>query len=143
MKRLKVLWLFAVLLIVSCHKSDITVPPADQPEIAKKTGVHTYSVTISPVNAVNTVCSDLLLNVSTDKTSKGTIVLYEYEDIYHRVAALPRFHDMTIYLEEKVDPRIIGGFMLTAGDYKFDASVRHDLQHIKQEFINNLYRMKI
>src|ERR1043166_8938829 len=85
MKRLKVLWLFAVLLIVSCHKSDITVPPADQPEIAKKTGVHTYSVTISPVNAVNTVCSDLLLNVSTDKTSKGTIVLYEYEDIYHRV----------------------------------------------------------
>jgi len=64
------------------------------------------------------------------------------EDIYHRVAALPRFHDMTIQLEEKVDSRIIGGFMLNAGDYKFDASVRHDLQFIKHEFINNLYRTK-
>jgi len=85
MKRLKVLWLFAVVLIASCHKSDITVPPADQQDVAKKTGVHTYSVTISPVNAVNTMCSDLLLNVATDKPSKGQIVLYEYEDVYHRV----------------------------------------------------------
>jgi len=27
----------------------------------------------------------LLLTVETDKTSRGQIVLYEYEDIYHRV----------------------------------------------------------
>jgi F-type H+-transporting ATPase subunit delta len=65
------------------------------------------------------------------------------QEIYDRVAALPRFHDMTIQLEEKVDPKIIAGFILNAGDYKFDASVRHDLQFIKHEFISNLYKMKI
>ena len=65
------------------------------------------------------------------------------EDIYHRISALPRFQDMTIQLEEKVNPKIIGGFVLNAGDYKFDASVRHDLQFIKHEFISNLYKMKV
>jgi len=65
------------------------------------------------------------------------------QEIYNDVAALPRFHEMTIQLEEKVDPKIIGGFILNAGDYKFDASVRHDLQFIKNEFISNLYQMKI
>jgi len=85
MKRLNLLCLFAVVLISSCRKSEVIVSPPDQQEIAKKTGVHTYSVTISPVNEVNTMCSDLLLTVETDKTSRGQIVLYEYEDIYHRV----------------------------------------------------------
>ena len=83
MKRLNLLWAFAVVLIASCKKSEVTVPPADQQEIAKRTGVHIYSITISSVNQVNTMCSDLLLNVQTDKTSRGTIVLYEYDDPYH------------------------------------------------------------
>ena len=84
MKRLNLLWLFAVVLIASCQK-EVTVPPAEQTEIAKRTGVHSYSVTISTVNEVNSMCSNLMLNVATDKNSKGTIDLYEYADVYHRV----------------------------------------------------------
>jgi hypothetical protein len=85
MKRLKVLWLFAVILIVSCQKSELTVSPLEQQEIAKRTGGYTYSITISPVNEINTTCSDLMLNVETDKTSRGKIVLCEYEGPYHHV----------------------------------------------------------
>ena len=83
MKRVNVLWLSVLVVIASCQKSDVTSAP-DQQEISKRTGVHIYSVNISTVNQVNPMCSDLFLNVSTDKNSKGTIVLYEYSDVYHR-----------------------------------------------------------
>jgi hypothetical protein len=83
MKRLSVLWLSTLAVIASCQKSDVTSAP-DQQEISKRTGVHIYSVNISTVNQVNPMCSDLFLNVQTNKNSKGTIVLYEYSDVYHR-----------------------------------------------------------
>ena len=85
MKARNVLWLFAIVLMASCKKSEVTLVPADQQEITKKTVGHIYSIAISPVNDVNTMCSDLLLNVETDKTARGTIVLNEYEDLYHHV----------------------------------------------------------
>jgi hypothetical protein len=83
MKRVNVLWLSALVVIASCQKSDVTSAP-DQQEISKRTGVHIYSISISTVNQVNPMCSDLFLAVKTDKSSKGTIVLYEYSDVYHR-----------------------------------------------------------
>ena len=84
MKRVNVLWLFALVLMISCKKSEVIVTPAD-PQITKPTVGHLYFVTISPVNEVNTTCSNLLLSVQTNKTSRGTIVLCEYEDTYQRV----------------------------------------------------------
>jgi len=83
MKRVNVLWLSALVVIASCQKSDVTSAP-DEQEIAKRTGVHLYTISISTVNQVNPMCSDLFLSVSTNKNSKGTIVLYEYSDVYHR-----------------------------------------------------------
>lgn len=83
MKRLNLLWLSALVVIASCQKSDVASAP-DQQEISKRTGVHIYSVNISTVNQVNPMCSDLFLNVQTNKNSKGKIVLYEYSDVYHR-----------------------------------------------------------
>jgi F-type H+-transporting ATPase subunit delta len=65
-----------------------------------------------------------------------------HHDLYSRVANLPRFHDKTVNLETKVDPKLIGGFIIEVGDLKFDASIRHDLHFIKREFIKNLYEMK-
>ena len=44
-----------------------------------------------------------------------------------------------IELKEKVDPSIIGGLVVQVDDQLFDASIRHDLQHIKRQFINNMY----
>lgn len=64
------------------------------------------------------------------------------KDIFNRVTALPRFEGKTIQLIVKTDPEIIGGFILELNDNKFDASIRHDLQFIKREFLQNLYQMK-
>lgn len=65
-----------------------------------------------------------------------------HDDIFNRVSALPRFKGKTIQLITKINPEIIGGFILEVNDNKFDASIRHDLHFIKQEFIHNLYEMK-
>lgn len=44
-----------------------------------------------------------------------------------------------IELKEKVDPSIIGGMVVQVDDQLFDASIRHDLQYIKRQFIKNMY----
>lgn len=47
-------------------------------------------------------------------------------------------------LQEIVDPSIIGGFVLQAGDKLVDASIAYDLQNIAREFENNdfIYKVK-
>lgn len=49
----------------------------------------------------------------------------------------------TIELKEKVDSSIIGGLVVQVEDKLFDASIRHDLQHIKRQFIKNMYVKEI
>ena len=44
-----------------------------------------------------------------------------------------------VELEEKIDPSIIGGFILRYGDNQIDASLERDLESIRQEFSKNLY----
>jgi len=84
MKRLNTL-LLAAIILASCEKSAIDNPfSTDQENKTKGIGWHSYSVTISTVYDVNPMCSDLLLNVATDKNAKGKIVLNEYEGPYHR-----------------------------------------------------------
>ena len=86
MKRLTVTWLFTTILIVSCQKSVIDNSSlTEQESRGKGIGWHNYSVTIATVNDINTTCTDLMLNVATDKNSKGKIVLTEYEGPYHKV----------------------------------------------------------
>ncbi len=51
-------------------------------------------------------------------------------------ASLPGY---TVELEEKVDPSIIGGFILEMGDRSVDASVRRDLAEVRKQFRDNLY----
>lgn len=49
-----------------------------------------------------------------------------------------------IQLEEKVDPEIIGGFVLQMGDKMVDASVSYDLREVAKQFKNNdfIYRVR-
>lgn len=44
-----------------------------------------------------------------------------------------------IVLKEKVDPSIIGGFILRWGDRQVDTSVVRKLHALKQDFKSNLY----
>ena len=48
-----------------------------------------------------------------------------------------------IELEEKVDPDIIGGFVLQAGDKLIDASISYDLKTISRQFDNNDFVYKV
>ena len=41
-----------------------------------------------------------------------------------------------VQLEDKIDPGIIGGFILKIGDLQYDASVSHQLKSIKETLIN-------
>jgi len=53
-------------------------------------------------------------------------------------------YGQTIFeVQSKVDPSIVGGFVLQVGDTLFDASIRHDLQVIRKQFIENMYVQKI
>jgi F-type H+-transporting ATPase subunit delta len=40
----------------------------------------------------------------------------------------------TIKLDAKVDPSLIGGFVLTIGDRQVDTSIANDLRKLKKEF---------
>src|SRR5881396_3536415 len=80
MKRLYVVWLFATILVVSCEKSEMANSSAGQQDSKTKGGGwHSYSLTVTPVNETNTMCKDLMLNVATDKNSRGKIVLSEFD----------------------------------------------------------------
>lgn len=49
----------------------------------------------------------------------------------------------TIELKEKVDASIIGGLIVQVDDKLFDASIKHDLQQIKRQFIKNMYTSEL
>jgi F-type H+-transporting ATPase subunit delta len=48
-----------------------------------------------------------------------------------------------IELEIKVDPDIIGGFVLQTGDKLIDASIAYDLKHVARQFENNDFIYKV
>jgi F-type H+-transporting ATPase subunit delta len=48
-----------------------------------------------------------------------------------------------VELKEKVDPEIIGGFILNAGSQQIDSSIRHQLKVLQLNFSNNSLLNKI
>lgn len=56
------------------------------------------------------------------------------------VASLP---DQSVEMQVKIDPSLIGGFMLEMGDKLIDASVRRDLAEIKKNFMDKSYTVQI
>jgi F-type H+-transporting ATPase subunit delta len=49
----------------------------------------------------------------------------------------------TIELETKVDPSLVGGFVLEFHNNKVDASILRDLKDVKKQFMDNEYVLKI
>ena len=48
----------------------------------------------------------------------------------------------TVKLEAKVDPALIGGFVLTVGDRQVDTSIASDLNKLKKEFVRRVVPVK-
>ena len=44
-----------------------------------------------------------------------------------------------VVLEERIDPSILGGFILRYGDNQFDTSLEREFQLLRREFNKNLY----
>jgi F-type H+-transporting ATPase subunit delta len=66
---------------------------------------------------------------------------YEQEAIVRKVReGMP---DQQIALEAHVDPSLIGGFVLETGDRLVDASIRHGLNEIRKQFLDNSYVHKL
>lgn len=63
------------------------------------------------------------------------------ESIRQKVAA--SMPGQTVELESKVDPSLIGGFVLEVGDKLIDVSIRRDLHDVKKQFLENLYVQNI
>lgn len=49
----------------------------------------------------------------------------------------------SVQLKEKVDPDLLGGFVLRVGDNQFNASIRQKLNELEKEFSKNTYQRKI
>jgi F-type H+-transporting ATPase subunit delta len=65
------------------------------------------------------------------------------EDIRSRVQNIERFRESTLELHHSVDDSIVGGFILQVDDELYDASIRHDLDYIRKQFVENMYIQKI
>jgi F-type H+-transporting ATPase subunit delta len=63
------------------------------------------------------------------------------EEIVAQVKKTAGFEN--IELEEKIDPELIGGFVLQVGDQLLDASIAYDLRSIAKQFQNNDFIYKI
>ncbi|WP_419802585.1 ATP synthase F1 subunit delta [Mucilaginibacter sp.] len=50
------------------------------------------------------------------------------------VAIIKKATDGNAILEEKIDPKLIGGFILTVGDRQFDTSIANTLNKLKKDF---------
>ena len=59
----------------------------------------------------------------------------EFENIVKKLTSKEK-----IELEEKVDPNLIGGFILNVGDKQIDASIKSKLRILKVKFSENPYK---
>lgn len=108
--------------------------------------------------------TNLFINLLTQKTREGnlpeiiTAFITQYNEIHNiqtvkLTTAVPvsdqikneivnkvkAGKDLKVELETKVDPSLIGGFMLEAGDTLVDASIQRDLNDVRKQFLSNVY----
>lgn len=81
-------------------------------------------------------------NINTVKLTTAVPVSDELKN--QIVEQVKKTSDMqNIELETVVDPNVIGGFVLQAGDKLIDASIAYDLKNIARQFENNDFIYKV
>lgn len=55
------------------------------------------------------------------------------------VELLEKRRDITVDLVEVIDPSIIGGFIVSTGNLRYDSSLTNSIKKLKKEFEENLY----
>ena len=82
---------------------------------------------------------DTAMNKKVISGGLGSIFGFMLADKYNFTAELPTQITSVLELESKVDPSLIGGFVLEFDNNLVDASVVRDLRDIKKQFQQNLY----
>ena len=78
--------------------------------------------------------------VTAQVTSALPLTVSLREELTQKIAAE---YGQQIQLEEKVDPSLIGGFVLQVGDKQIDSSVKNSLRKLRNEFKDNPYINKL
>lgn len=79
------------------------------------------------------------------KTLKLTSAAALNENVKQAIVAkvAQQLQNNQIELEEKINPELLGGFVLEMDDKLFDASIRRDLNDVKHQFSKNIYISQI
>lgn len=66
---------------------------------------------------------------------------YKIDDAFRKqiISIVEKYSHHTVQLEEKVDPSVIGGFILRFSNKQIDTSIERDITLLKREFEKNLY----
>lgn len=68
---------------------------------------------------------------------KTAIRLQDAEMVKIREIVTKGFKDSKIEFDETIDPAIIGGFIIDVDDVRMDASVRHELEQLRQTLLRS------
>ncbi len=123
------------------------------------------AVTSGKIGSITTAFTTLMINKAREAVLPEVIASFikQYKDkkgihIIKLTTAIPASDEVknaivaqvkktgdieNVELEEMVDPSIIGGFVLQAGDKLIDASVSYDLKNISRQFENNDFIYKV
>ena len=83
-------------------------------------------------------------NIQLVEITTAAPVTQEVNDfIVSKLKHRPRFAHSTLEVTNKVDEAIVGGVIIHVDDVLYDASIRHDLQVIRKQFIENMYIQKL
>ncbi|MDR0969673.1 MAG: ATP synthase F1 subunit delta [Lentimicrobiaceae bacterium] len=101
--------------------------------INKKRENHLYTVTLvflkMYLDYKNIVIATITTAVAIDEETKT--------EILNRFS---RETDKTIQIENKINPKILGGFVMTLDDYQYDASIKKMIDRLQTEFKVNLFK---
>lgn len=78
----------------------------------------------------------LMLNIETVEVTTAQDIDEEIKSSVVKVAK--RVTDREIEFYNKIDPSVIGGFILKIGDYYYDASVRQSLSNMKKKLYHSI-----
>lgn len=88
-----------------------------------------------------TVIYDHLKSVDIAKVTTAVALTKELEEkVLSKIVSLT---GNKISIENKIDPAILGGFILRIGDLQYDASISNHFNELKKEFDNSHYIPKI
>lgn len=93
---------------------------------------------LEEILAAYQVLRDGMLGVA-EATARTAQPLGEEDESAVR-ASLAKITGQKIRLSAEVDPSLIGGMVVRIGDTVFDGSVRHKLQHLREQFKTGAFR---